>query len=276
MYKIIVDSSADMNPELREKYPVTFVPFRLLVEDKEYIDDKEIDVDDFIDAYTSSKVTPKSACPSPNDFYEKLVGADEYYIVTISSVLSGTHDSAVMAKKLFEREGKPGKVHVIDSLSASAGEVAIVKTIHDLKREGKSFEEVIASVNEFISGMSTLFISESLSNLIKNGRISKWKGLLATTFSIYPIMGSNGKGEIMLIEKVRTLNKAYKRLVDMAVHEIKQRGREFVTISHVGNLDRAIEIAKEIAKPFGIEIFVSKAAGLSSLYADKRGIVVSY
>lgn len=277
MYKVIADSSADMNIEMREKYPVSLVPFKMSIGEKVYVDDENIDVDGFVEDFTKSKQVPKSACPSPNDFYSQMHGSDEIYIVTITGTLSSTYNSAILGQKLMESENKNAKIHVFDSKSASPAQALIIIKIHELKREGKSFEEIIPIVTDYIAELQTYFISESLNNLIKNGRISKWKGLIATTLNIIPIMGANKKGEIVLFEKIRNLNKAYNRLAEKVATELLNSGKKFIAISHVGNQERAEKLAEEFKKLGGIvEVFVSKCAGLSSMYADKKGIILAF
>ncbi len=279
MFKIIADSSAEANASFLEKYPVDIVPFRLNLEGVEYVDDTTLDVDAFVSAMKASAELPKSACPSPNDFLDHIEGdEEEVYIVTISSKLSGTYNSAVMAKNIYDAEHpNKKKIHVIDSLGAAAGETLIVKELHKLKAEGCTFEQTVEKITAFTKNMQVYFISESLNNLIKNGRISKWKGLLAMTLSIHPIMGSDGEGEIKLFEKVRNANKAYQRLIEMIKDKLVSEGKKNLVITHVGNEKRAAQIKEAIAAIPALEdIVVLKCAGLSSLYADDKGIIVAF
>ena len=282
MYKIVGDSSTDVDVDFQKKYPVTIVPFKLFFDGIEYIDDETLDVDAFVETMKKSQETPKSACPSPNDFMSYFEGEeDEVYVVTISSKLSGTYNTAVLAKNLYdtEHENDPNKtfVHVFDSQGAAAGETLIARMIHEFKQLNYSKEKLVESVTEFIEGMRVFFISESLDNLVKNGRISKWKGLLASTLNILPIMGSDGHGEIKLFEKVRNTNKAYSRLIEMMQEELKKSGRKIVSITHVGNPERANQIETELRNTLELDDVINiKCAGLSSLYADKKGIIVAF
>ncbi len=275
MYKIIVDSSADMNEELREKYPATHIPFRLFVDEKEYIDNDEMDVDGFVNDFTEYHDAPKSACPSPIEFYDALEGAEEYYIVTISGALSGTYNSALVAEKMFHDEGRSGKLAVFDSKSAGSGETLVVAKIHELKRQGLSFEEVTAEINKFIDNMKTYFVCETLTNFIKNGRLPKWKGMIAGALGIVPIMGSND-GEVIVVEKIRTLKKVYKRLCEIINEDLMGSGKDMITISHVSNVERVNKIVDELNLDGIKNVFVSKCAGLSSMYADKNGIIITF
>lgn len=279
MYKIIGDSSTEVNVDFLRKYPVTIVPFKLNLEGVEYVDDETLAVDDFVKRMKASSTLPKSACPSPNDFLECFdCEEDEIYIVTISSKLSGTYNSAVMAKNLYDSDNLNKKrIHVVDSLGAAAGETLVVKEIHKCKQKNMSFDETVEHIECFTKNLDVLFITESLDNLIKNGRISKWKGLLAMTLNIHPIMGSDGNGEIKLIEKVRNSNKAYLRLIDIMQEMIQKKGKKELVITHVGNEQRADQIKNALeALPILEGVEVLKCAGLSSLYADDKGIIVAF
>ncbi len=279
MYKIVADSSTDVDKSFLEKFPVTLVPFKLFLDGKEYIDDDQLNVDDFVSDMKQISTTPKTACPSPNDFLSHFEGEeDEIYVVTISSKLSGTYNSAVLAKNIYDSEN-PGKkfIHIFDSLGAAAGETLVSRMIHEFKTMGYTKDKLVEAVTEYIANMRVLFISESLDNLIKNGRISKFKGLIATTLNILPIMGADGHGEIKLIEKVRNSNKAYLRLIEIMQQELLKNGRKIVSITHVGNPERANQIEEGVSKINTVEEIIKvKCAGLSSLYADKKGIIVAF
>lgn len=279
MYKVVGDSSTEVDQSFLDLYPTTIVPFKLYLDGVEYVDDSNLDVDQFVETMKKSQDLPKSACPSPNDFLEQFEGEEEeIYIVTISSKLSGTYNSAMVAKQLYESEN-PGKkfIHIFDSLGAAAGETLVTRMIHEFKKQNLVKDELVSEVSRFISGMSVMFISESLDNLIKNGRISKWKGLIASTLNILPIMGADENGEIKLVEKVRNSNKAYVRLIEIMQDEIVKKGKKIVAITHVGNWERANQIKDEITKISNVEEVINmKCAGLSSLYADKKGIIVAF
>ncbi len=279
MYKVVGDSSTEVDQSFLDMYPTTIVPFKLYLDGIEYVDDSNLDVDQFVDTMKKSQDVPKSACPSPNDFLEQFEGEEEeIYIVTISSKLSGTYNSALVAKQLYESEN-PGKkfIHIFDSLGAAAGETLVTRMIHEFKKQNLVKDELVAEVSRFISDMSVMFISESLDNLIKNGRISKWKGLIASTLNILPIMGADENGEIKLVEKVRNSNKAYNRMIEIMHDDIVKKGKKIVAITHVGNWERANQIKEEIMKKTNVdEIINLKCAGLSSLYADKKGVIVAF
>ena len=183
-----------------------------------------------------------------------------------------------LAKNIYDTENPSKKfIHVFDSLGAAAGETLVSRMIHEFKKIGYNKEKLVETVTDYIANMRVLFISESLDNLIKNGRISKFKGLIATTLNILPIMGADGNGEIKLIEKVRNSNKAYIRLIEIMQQELIKNGRKIVSITHVGNPERADQIEEGVSKVTTVEEIINvKCAGLSSLYADKKGIIVAF
>lgn len=275
MYKIIVDSCADMTEEMKAFYKPVFVPFKMTLDGREYVDDENLDVEGFVKDFTDSKNAPKSACPSPAEYLNALEGADEYYIICLSKKLSGSHNSAMVAKQMFEEEKRPGRVAVIDSKSAACGETLLVTKLYELKEQGKSFDETVKELNKFVDNMTTLFVLESFANLIKNGRIPKWKGIVAATLHIIPIMGADN-GEIKVVEKLRNIEKVYKRLIELIKEGLEASKHSVVCVSYVTSSERAEQIRDNIEKEGKAKVFLSKTAGLSSMYADKNGIIVSF
>ncbi|MDK9709822.1 DegV family protein [Acidaminobacter sp.] len=275
-FKIIADSSNDMSPDLHEKYPVEIVPFKLTLDGVEYVDDARLDPIQFITDMSAAKDVPRSACPSPNDFLEAFEGEEDCFVVTISSKLSGTYNSAQIAKEMF-LEGHPDKkIHLVDSKSASIAETLISMKLYELIGKGQDFNEIVEAITAYVNGMKTFFVSESLDNLIKNGRISKLKGAFATALSIKPIMGAED-GEIKMFDKARGSNKAFDRLLEMIYENAKAVEDKILAISHVNNPTRAAHLKTEIQKHCGFkDVIIVQTHGLSSLYCDRQGIIVSF
>lgn len=275
--KVIVDSSCEMPEELRGSHPIETVPFKLYINEKELIDDASLDVIEFIDSMVKSSVLPRSACPSPVEFQSHFEGDEDCYVVTISSNLSGTYNSAMLAKNMYEEEHPNKRIHVFDSKSASVGETLIALKIHELDQLNIKANELIQAVSTYISEMRTYFISESLDNLMKNGRISKFKGTIATALKIKPIMGANENGEIFLVDKARGSAKAFSRMIELIVENAKHAESKAIAISHVNNPERANWLKEEIQKVCNFkQVIVVQTSGLSSLYCDNQGIIVSF
>lgn len=275
--QVIADSSNEMNNELMKGNPVEIVPFRLYLDGTEYVDDENLDVIEFIDIMVNSKALPKSACPSPEEFMNKFKNDDDSYVVAISSKLSGTYNSAMLAKNLYLEDVKDKFIHVFDSKSASIAETLVSLKIHELSRLGYVRDDLVDRVENYISDMKTFFVSESLDNLMKNGRISKFKGTLATALKIRPIMSPNSEGEIEMIDKVRGSVKVYNRLAEIIEENALNQEDRILAISHVNNLKRANWLKDEIEKRCNFKkIIILQTKGLSSLYCDNQGIIVSF
>jgi DegV family protein with EDD domain len=266
-----------MNSRHHEQYEVDLVPFKLFIGDEEYVDDEDLDVLAFIRHMVETPLTPKSACPSPNDFFERLDPEVDNYIVTISSALSGTHNSANLARQMFLEKYPDGFCHIFDSKSASIAETLISQKIHDLHRAGVPRAEIVRRVDAYIAKMRTFFIAESLDNLMKNGRISKVTGTIATALDIKPVMGANDDGEIVPITKARGTKRAYKKLVSEILANAPDASERILAISHVNNLERAEMLKEELERKTSFkEIQIVQTGGLSSLYCDNQGIIVAF
>jgi len=275
--KVIADSANDMNSELKEHYNINLVPFKLYIDEKEYVDDENIDVNHFITEMEKSPSAPRSACPSPGDFLEHLHGDEDCYLVTISSKLSATFNSAKLAKDMFLEDFSEKFIHVFDSKSASVAETLISMKIHDLYRQNIANIDIVSQVTKYIDDMKTYFVAGSLNNLIKNGRISKFKGAIATLLKIRPIMGADSDGNIQLIEKTKGVDKTFMRLVEIISENAKFVEDKVLAIAHVNNIERAKWLKEEIMKRCAFkEILILPTAALSSMYCDNKGIIVSF
>jgi len=278
-YKIIADSSCDLNEEIKDKLKVSLVPFKIDVDDKKYVDDENLDTMELIDAMKKSPNPVRTSCPSPGDFAEqyKSTAADNIFVVTISSNLSGTYNSAVLAKNII-KDTEPNKfIHVFDSKSASVGETLVAMKIHELIEEKVSHLEIIEKVEKYIKEMKTYFILESLDNLIKSGRLSKTKGLLANVLNLKPILGSDGDGNIKLFENVRGTKKAFRLLVELIGETGEKLEEKILAISHANALEKAEELKNEIQKRYKFkDIILVKQAGLSTAYANEGGIIIVF
>lgn len=275
-YKIVADSCCDLTEELKEKMDISLVPLTINVDDQIFIDDHTIDIKELLLAMKNSKTAMKTSSPSPADFIKEYEKGDNVFVVTLSSKLSGTYNSAILAKNIVLEDNNKF-IHVFDSLSASVAETLISMKISEFIEEGYENLEIVKKVDQFISGMNTFFILESLDNLIKGGRITKVAGGLASILSIKPIMGVDGKGNIRLVEKVRGSKKAFKRLVDIIGEESTDFEDRILAISHSNAIEKAEALKEEIQRKYNFkDIIIVEMGGLSTSYSDDGGIIISY
>ena len=163
-----------------------------------FVDDDTFSQADLLWAMRQSEQAPSTACPSPQSYLDAyLCGAQDIYVVTLSALLSGSHNSAEQARVLLEEDHPEVNVHVFNSCSASSGEVLVALKIRELASSGMPFKHVVREVEQFIAQMQTLFVLESLENLRKNGRLTKLQAVVTGALKIKLFMGATPQGEIL-------------------------------------------------------------------------------
>ncbi len=278
---ILADSCCDLSPELLKKTQAKIAPLTITIDDTHYVDDGTVDIPPYLAAMKASKNPVRSACPSP-DLYAEDIRATEgdCFIVTLSAKLSGSHNAASLGVQLAQEDMPEKKVHVFDSESASAGETYIALMIHDLIAGGKSFEQIVELVEEKIRSMHTLFVLDSLDNLVKNGRISRTVALLANVLSIRLLMSDDGHGAIKNISKARGIKGALGQMVETCRKHTEglAAASQRLVISYCNCPERARQVRDMIREkcPAIGEIILTPTSALSSMYANDGGIVIAY
>ena len=272
MMMILADSCCDLSPELLKKTQARVAPLTITIDDTHYVDDGTVDIPPYLAAMKASKNPVRSACPSPDLYAEDIKAADDdCFIITLSSKLSGSHNAAVLGVQLAEEDMPEKKVHVFDSESASAGETYLALMIHDLIAAGKSFEQIVETVEEKIRSMHTLFVLDSLDNLVKNGRISKTVALL---------MSDDGHGAIKNISKARGIKGALTQMVETCRKHTEglAAASQRLVISYCNCPERARQVRDMIREkcPAIGEIVMTPTSALSSMYANDGGVVIAY
>lgn len=277
---ILADSCCDLSPELLKKTQAKIAPLTITIDDTHYVDDGTVDIPPYLAAMKASKNPVRSACPSP-DLYAEDIRATEgdCFIVTLSAKLSGSHNAASLGVQLAQEDMPEKKVHVFDSESASAGETYIALMIHDLIAAGKSFEQIVELVEEKIRSMHTLFVLDSLDNLVKNGRISRTVALLANVLSIRLLMSDDGHGAIKNISKARGIKGALGQMVETCRKHTEglAAASQRLVISYCNCPERARQVRDMIREkcPAIGEIIMTPTSALSSMYANDGGIVIA-
>ncbi|MBE5972902.1 MAG: DegV family protein [Lachnoclostridium sp.] len=275
-YKIIGDSCLDLTEELKKDSHFQMIPLTLIVGEQTFIDDETFNQKEFIKIVAESPEAPKTACPSPEMFKEAYCcDADNIFVITLSGPLSGSYNSAVLAKSLYEEEYGHKNICIINSESASSGELNIALHIRDLCEQGLPFEEIEKEANAYRDRMNTYFVLESLDTLRKNGRLTGLSAFFATTLNIKPVMGAE-KGQIIKLDQARGINKALQKMTEYVIKEGGKTEEKRLVISHVNAPERA-QYVKEIlcSKAKFREVVVTDTAGVSTVYANDGGIIVA-
>lgn len=276
-YKIIVDSCCELPEEFAGDSRFERIPLGLEVGDYHIQDDENFNQADFLKKVAECSSCPKSACPSPERFKEAYkADAERIYVVTLSSHLSGTYNSAVLGKNLYiEKYGKK-QIHVVDSESASCGETQIALKIMELEEQGGlSFEEIVEKAEAFRSNAYIYFVLDNLETLRKNGRLSGVKALVASTLSIKPIMAGD-KGVIVQRGQGIGMKKTLNKMASMIAEEVPETEQRCLMITHCNAPDRAQLVRDLILEKAKFKkVIMMDTGGVSSLYANEGGVIVA-
>lgn len=276
MYKILIDSCGELPQELKEDGHFSNVALVLEVDGQQIVDDETFDQADFLRRVAKSPNAPKSACPSPDAYMQKMEGdADHIYIVTLSAKLSGSYNSACVARDMYLEEHENARVYVFNSKSASIGETLIGIKIAECEEAGMSFDDTVACVEDYISQQHTFFVLETLETLRKSGRLSNLKAIIASTLNIKPVMGSTDEGEICQLGQSRGMSKALDKMVSCMQEVTKNCEEKVLAISHCNCAERAYLLKAKLERAAKFKkIFIVDTAGVSTMYANDGGVIM--
>lgn len=276
-FHIVCDSCTDLTEEDLKKGCYTLVPLTLLVDGEEIIDDETFDQADFLAKVAASKESVKSACPAPESYMEAYSKADDIYVVTLSAELSGSYNSAVLGKNLYEEENGTKNIHVVNSRGAATTQVLIARKLNEYASQGMPFEEVVDKIEEYTTSLRTYFVLETLEVLRKNGRLSRLSATIASALNIKPVMIGTRDGVIQKAAQARGMKKALAKMVEHMGSEGRDLTRRQFVISHCNCYERAVYVKELIKKHLHAEdVDIVDTKGVSSLYACDGGIIVSY
>lgn len=276
-YKIVVDSCCELPRELlADKKAFERVPLQITVGDYHTQDDEHFNQKEFLQKVAECPTCPKSACPSPERFLQAYrTDAERVYVVTLSAALSGSYNSAVAARDMYLEEYGEKHIEVIDSQSASCGEAQIALFIREMEEKGENFEKIKKCVQSFRDNLKTYFVLDNLETLRKNGRLSGVKALAVSALNIKPLMMGR-RGEIVQRSQAIGMKKALSKLADVLVKEVQDTPVKRLMITHCNAPERAELIKKFILEKANFrDVLILDTAGISSMYANDGGVIVT-
>ncbi len=271
--KIVVDSSADLLTLQGIAFGVA--PLKIITKEKEFTDDATLDASDMVKWFDSYSGTSKTSCPSTGDWLEAFEDYDEIYCVTITSGLSGSYNSACVAKKMYETENPGRKVLVIDSLSAGPELVLIVEKLEKFIGQNMPFEDICREVEKYQQKTGLVFVLESLKNFAANGRVSPVVAKMAGILNIRVVGKASDTGTLEPVRKCRGEIKSLKTIINHLKENGLSRGK--VRIAHCENEGAASKLEIMIKEAFHTrDIKIHACRGLCSYYAEKGGLLVGF
>lgn len=271
MTRFITDSCSDMIQT--EGGNFVSVPLVISTDEKEYVDDEYLDIHEMLDDLSVYKGKSGTACPSVESWLHAFEGADTIFVVTMTSALSGTYNSALVAKKIYEHSHPEAKIHVFDTLSAGPELRLLMEKLFSFERAGKTFEEIVRCGEKYLQTTRLFFALKSLHNLAQNGRVNKVIAAAAGALGISVLGTASTEGTLESSAKCRGDKKVIAGMLEEITKAGFQNGK--VRISHVENPELAEKLRIALMERFPeAEILIYKARGLCSYYAERGGILV--
>jgi DegV family protein with EDD domain len=276
-FKVIVDSTVYLSEEEFQKHGISKASLNVIDKDETF---KEVKIDnDFVYSRLANGHKLTTSQPSPAEFlelYEEALkdGAEKIFVVCLAIPLSGTHQSAVLAKKMLD---EPNKVHVFESKMAAFGNEMLVLELISLINDGKSEDEIIDRVSKLNAKSNLIFTVENLTHLARSGRLSKAKAMIGTVLRVKPLI-QMVEGKLDLFKSERT----HKKVVNVIIERMKETCKNAKTI-HVrvlskNSMDQARALEAEIKKTFkNIKLTFNGYLGpVFSLHLGTTGYGVSW
>ena len=272
-FKIVADSSANLRT--LEDCSVISVPLTLRTDEREFVDDASLNIEEMTDYLANYKGKSGSACPSSQDWVDAFGDAERIFAIAITSNLSGSFNSARVAKEQYEEDHPERKVFLIDSLSAGPELKLIVEKIQELITQGLSFEDICDAVTKYQEKTHLVFMLKSLTNLANNGRVSPAVAKIAGLLNIHVVGIASEVGTLEQKEKARGEKKAIATMKKI-MEELKYVGGK-VRIDHCFNLEGAQQLKDLILAAFPCaDVIIGENFGLCSFYAERGGILAGF
>ena len=273
-WKIVTDSSCDWAPE-SPACAVSSVPFIISAGHEDFMDDAALQVPAMLDAMERCEMASHTSCPTPQAWLEEFEQADRCIAITISSRLSGSMNSAQIARELALERAPEKRIAVLDSRSTGPEIALCVEAMQGWIAQGMDFEGVVRAAGRFLQKTHIAFALSSFDNFIKNGRMSRAVGFLAHKLGMWGIGAGSDEGEIAVRGKTR----GPWRAIGMLIAEMQEKGfcGGRVAIDHCCNPDFAEKLRAKILEHWeNARVSIHPTRGLCGYYAQRHGVIVAY
>lgn len=272
-FKLIVDSSSNMVND--PAHNVEVVPLTISFGGKDYIDDQNLNIQEFLSDMNKNQVAGKTTCPSIQAWLDALEGTEKAIIVTMTSGMSGTFSSALQAKNMYEEKHPTSQIIVVDSRSAGPELTIVLHGIEKMIQGDIRFVDLEEEIAEFRMHTHLLFILQSLHNLSLNGRVSPAAAKIAGLLKINLIGTASKDGKLEPLTKARGMKKAIRELLKYMKDDNYHGGE--VIIDHCENEKDAETIKEKLQAEYpDAQITIRPMHGLCSFYAEEGGLMIGF
>jgi len=273
-YKIIADSSSNIR-RYDFPYECVTVPLKISTDEKDFIDNEELEIEDmlvYLESYCGKSTT---SCPNVSDYILAFGDAENVFCITITSGLSGSYNAALAAKQEYEELHPKRHVCIIDSLSTGPEMKLIIEKLRELISCGLTFDEICTEIAEYQKNTALIFSLESLKNLANNGRVSHMTAKLAGALGIRIVGKASDVGTLETLSKSRGEKKAIEDIIKNMLLRGYNGGK--ARIDHCLNPVAANVLKEKLLAQFeDADIVVGNTYGLCSFYAERGGLMVGY
>ena len=271
--KIVTDSSADITA--LDGIEFASAPLKIITAQKEYIDTPDLDAEQMAIELSEYKGKSSTSCPNTSDWLAAFGDAEHIICITITATLSGSYNSALIAKREYEKTHPDRRVFVLNSLSTGPEMLLLAEKARELASEDIEFDEVCENLNEYAKTTGLFFMLESIKNLANNGRVSPIVAKMTGILGIRLLGRASDVGDLEALNKCRGERKTLETIVERLTEFGYAGGK--LRIAHCLNKEAGETLAKLIRNKFpNADILIYKCGGLCSFYAEKGGMLVGF
>lgn len=268
--RIVTDNAADLPEEIAKKYGIEIAEMDVSFGDEVFHGGRGITLEEFYARMKKEKELPKTSCPSPDQFME-IYKKDEsdVLVLTLTSKLSGTYNSATLAESMYNEENPRNRVKVIDTKSGTIGQSLLTVLAAQLAKNGKNIDEIASEVEKYIDKTRFMGALQTLENAIKGGRISKLAGSIINTFNFKALVKVDD-GLVVPFDKARGENASMKKLVDLFLKDEVDTEKKTLFIGHSNCLEKAEKLKSMILdkKEFREVVFCPIGTAMGTYTSD--------
>ncbi len=276
-YRVVVDSTVYLSEEEFKRFGIKQASLNIIDKDESF---KELSITkDFVFDRLDKGHHLTTSQPSPGEFYDifqEMIaeGADKIFVVTLAEPLSGTYQSAILAKTMLDN---PEKVHVFKSKMAAFGNEMLVLELQSMIDEGKNETEIIKRVTRLNEDANLIFTIENLHSIARSGRLSRTKAMIGTVLRVKPLI-KMVDGKLDLFKSERTHKKVVSSIVNIMRETTKGAKTIHVRLLSHSSIEQAKELEKSIREAFtNIKVSFNEYLGpVFSLHLGKSGYGVSW
>lgn len=278
--QLMTDGGADIPNRLNERLDIIVVPLYLHFSDGQYKSGETMDLQGFYQKIKDTNELPRSAAPSPNDFYEAFKKVDpdkKILMLSLSKGLSSTYENAVVGKRMLLEDEPNRTIEIFNTKTASCGIGLLLHEASIKIKENYSFEEIVTHLQERIEKTTTLFVLKTLENLVMGGRLDKVKGTIAKTLNIKLLMKASEEGAIEVSEKVRGDKKSIRRFIEQIGEYTKHFEDKVISMTHCNAEERANNVLTQIRNKYPFkDAYLAETGPLISTYGGEGALVISF